>query len=290
MKKLIIGCLSLAILASCNVKNSDEYKRLQMEKDSLAQVNSLANAELSEMLSVIDEVENNFNQIREAEKYLSVESKNKGEVKVDTKTRIKQDFEMINELLKKNKESLNSLNAKLSGGKGDVVSLKKVVERLNEELDERAKVIDGLRSALATRDKQIAELQTSVEVLKENVVNLANQNTEQAVKIGEQDKELNAAYYMFGTAKELKEAKVVSGGFLSSPKVLNENIDKSIFIKIDIRETLEIPVYDKKAKVLSDHPKDSYVLEKDATGNMVVKIIDYARFWGLGKFLIIEVK
>lgn len=289
MKKIFVGCLSVMMLASCNVKNSEEYKQLQVEKDSLAQLNLAANAELSDMMSVIDEVESNFSQIREAEKYLTVESKSKGEVKSDVKVRIKDDFQMINDLLKKNKESLSALNKKISSSQGDVSGLKKIVERLNGELTERAKVIDDLRTSLAARDKQIAELETSVKALEGNVGDLTAKTEEQSSKIKEQDKELNTAYYMFGTSKELKEAKVVTGGFLSSTKVLNEGIDKNKFVTIDIRKTTEIPVYAKKAKVLSDHPKDSYKFEKDATGNMVLKIADYTRFWSLGKFLIIEV-
>ena len=70
---------------------------------------------------------------------------------------------------------------------------------------------------------------------------------------------------------------------------MKESIDKSIFIKIDIRDVKEIPVYAKKAKVLSDQPKDSYTIAKDANGQVVIKINDYKRFWSLGQFLIIQV-
>ena len=100
---------------------------------------------------------------------------------------------------------------------------------------------------------------------------------------------MNTGYYIFGTSKELKEAKVVTGGFISSPKILKESIDKSIFIKIDIRDVKEIPVYAKKAKVLSDQPKDSYTIAKDANSQVVIKINDYKKFWSLGQFLIIQV-
>lgn len=289
MKKLVVGCLCLVAMASCNVKNSDEYKAMQAERDSLLQVAGQSNTELAEVNGLINDIEENFKQIREAEKYLTIQSKEKGEMSNDTKTRIKDNFEMINEILKKNKADIDKLNQKLKGNAGEMSGLKATIDRLNTELVERANTITELQSSLATRDAQIASLQTDVKSLTENVETLATQTTEQASTIKEQDKELNTAYYMFGTSKELKEAKVVTGGFLASTKILNEGIEKSKFVTIDIRQTLEIPLYDKKAKVLSDHPKDSYTIEKNAKDEAVIKISNYKRFWSLTKFLVVEV-
>lgn len=289
MKKLFVGCFCLIALASCNVKNSEEYKALQAQRDSLLQVTGQNDTELAEMNGLINDIEDNFKQIREAEKYLTIESKAKGEMSNDTKTRIKDNFEMINEILKKNKADIDRLNQKLKNSSGQASGLKATIDRLNAELTERANTISELQTALVVRDAQIASLQTDVLALAENVDNLSAQTAEQASKIKEQDKELNTAYYMFGTSKELKEAKVVTGGFLASAKLLNEGIEKSKFIRIDIRDTQSIPVYAKKAKILSDHPKDSYVLEKDSSGKIVIKILDYKKFWSLTKFLVVEV-
>lgn len=289
MKKLLVACLCILAMASCNVKNSDEYKTLQAERDSLLQAAGQGNTELAEVNSLINDIEENFKQIRDAEKYLTLESKNKGEMSKDTKTRVMDNFEMVNEILKKNKSDIEKLNQKLKSSSGQMSGLKGTIERLNTELADRATTITDLKTSLATRDAQIASLQTDVQSLTDNVENLSTQTTEQAAKIKEQDKELNTAYYMFGTSKELKEAKVVTGGFLASSKILNEGIEKSKFVRIDIRDAKSIPVYDKKAKLLSDHPKDSYALEKDASGKIVIKITDYKKFWSLTKFLVVEV-
>lgn len=289
MKKLFVAGLCIFALASCNVKNSDEYKALQAERDSLLQASAQSNTELVEMNTLINEIEDNFKQIREAEKYLAIESKSKGEMSKDTKARVRENFTMIQDILKKNKADIEKLNQQLKNNSGQMSGLKSTIDRLNKELVERANTIAELQTSLSTRDAQIATLQTDVRALTENVDSLAVQTESQASKIREQDKELNTAYYMFGTSKELKEAKVVTGGFLASTKVLNEGIEKSKFIRIDIRDTQSVPVYDKKAKILTDHPKDSYVLENNADGQKVIKITDYKRFWSLSKFLIVEV-
>lgn len=289
MKKVILGCLCIGVLASCNVKNSDEYKTLQAERDSLLQVSGKDQTDISELMSIINEVENNFSQIKEAEKYLTVQSKTKGEMSSDTKTRVTDNFQMINDILKKNKADIENLNKKLKNAGGQASQLKQTVDRLTAELEQRSAAIIELRDALATRDAQIASLTGAVEQLNSNVQDLSSQNVEQAAKLKEQEKALNTGYYIFGTSKELKESKIVSGGFLSSNKILKESIDKSIFIKIDIRDVKEIPVYAKKAKVLSDQPKDSYSIIKDANNQAVIKINDYKRFWSLGQFLVIQV-
>ena len=289
MKKLIVGCICVAAFASCNIKNSDEYKALQAERDSLALLNAESQGEVTGFMDVIDNIEENFRQIRETEKYLTLESQKKGEMSNDTKTRIKDNFEMVNEILQKNKDQINKLEKQLKGNSGENSALKKTLAMLKTELEEKTATIADLQTKLAERDEMIAGLTNVNQALSQNVESLSTTATTQASKIKEQDKELNTAYYMFGTSKELKEAKVVSGGLLASSKILKESIEKSKFIKIDIRTTLNIPVYSKKAKILSDHPSDSYLFDKDSKGQIVIKIIDYSRFWSLTRYLVVEV-
>ncbi len=289
MKKLIYGCLSLCLLASCNVKESKEYKDLQAQRDSLLQKNSSEASEITELMGIVNEVEDNFNQIKEAEQYLTLQTQTKGELSKDTKVRINENFNMVKEILKKNKENLDKLNKRLGSSKGEVSGLKKTLERLNKELEERSSTILQLQNTLAQKDQEIATLNLNVDNLGRKVDDLAQTNTVQAGKISEQDKALNTAYYVFGTSKELKEHKVISGGFLSSTKVLKDAFDKNYFIKVDIRDLKEVPVYAKKAKLLSTHPEGSYEFVKDKKGEITLRINDYKSFWSLGQFLVIQV-
>jgi chromosome segregation ATPase len=289
MKKLIYGCLSLCLLASCNVKDSKEYKDLQAQRDSLLQKNSSEASEITELMGIVNEVEDNFNQIKEAEKYLTLQTQTKGELSKDTKARISENFNMVREILKKNKESLDKLNKRLGASRGEVSGLKKTLDRLNKELEERSSTILQLQNTLAQKDQEIATLNLNVDNLSRKVDDLAQTNTTQAGKISEQDKALNTAYYVFGTSKELKEHKIISGGFLSSTKVLKDAFDKNYFIKVDIRDLKEVPVYTKKAKLLSTHPEGSYEFVKDKNGEITLRINDYKSFWSLGQFLVIQV-
>ncbi len=285
MKKvLLLLIISTGVLFSCtNVKESKEYKQLQEERDSLMMQRSSADVEITEMMSVIDAVEENFTQIREAEKYLATQSTEKGEMSANTKKRINDNFKMINEILQKNKAQLAELNKKYSSSSSQAAALRGTVERLNKEMEASAARISDLQTELARRDQTIAQLSS-------DVTQLSGHLEEQSVTIREQEKSLNVANFVFGTMSELKDQKILSGGFLQSTKVMDGAFNKDYFIEIDIREVTRIPLYDKKAKLWSTHPDDTYEFEKGADGNLTFVITDTQRFWSLTKFLIIEVK
>lgn len=283
MKKILILFLGMGLIFSCNnVKESKEYKELQAQRDSLLQQSSAADAEVSEMMSVISDVEANFDKIREAEKYISTQSSQSGEMSKDTKARVNDNFQMINEILKKNKAQLAELNKKYAGSNKQVASLKNTIDRLNKEMQESATRITELQNQLAQKDATITKLSS-------DVTSLATETQSQAETIQQQDKSLHTAYYVFGTASELKEQKILSGGFLKSTKVMQDTFNKDYFLKIDIRDVTEIPLYAPKAKIWSTHPEGTYDFVKGADGNLTFQITDTQRFWSLTKYLIIEV-
>ena len=291
MKKIILPISALLLLfASCDVKKSKEYQQLQAQQDSLMLVNESNQAELSEMMSLINEIESDFNQVRETEKILAIESQGDGSFTKEKREKILNDMTMVRDIIDKNKKELANLNEKLKNSSGQIAGLKKTVERLNNELKERSETIVQLQAALEKRDTKISELETRIQSIQGSKDELAQEKLKQDQLLKEQEQKLNTVYYMFGTSKELKEAKVVSGGFLRSTKILGENIESSSFIAIDKRITAEIPIFSKKAKILSEHPEGSYVFKKNDKEEIIISILDENKFWSLTRFLIIEVK
>lgn len=283
MKKIWILFLGVGLAVSCtNVKESKEYKELQAQRDSLLMQSSSANAEVTEMMSVISEVEANFDRIREAEKYITTQSTQGGEMSKDVKTKVSDNFKMIDEILKKNKAQLAELNKKYSNSNTQVATLKNTIDRLNREMQESSNRIVELQNQLAAKDEQIAQLSNDVTAL-------ATEAEQQSVTIQEQDKTLHTAYYVFGTESELKEQKILTGGFLKATRVLQDTFNKEYFLQIDIREVTEIPLHMGKAKLWSTHPDGTYEFVKGADGNLTLHITDTQRFWSLTKYLIVEV-
>jgi len=283
MRKIGILFLVMGLIVSCtNVKESKEFKELQAQRDSLMMLSSGAQSEAAEMMAVISEVEENFAKIREAEKYISTQSAQSGEMSQDTKNRVAENFKMFNEILQRNKAQLDELNRKQSGSSKEIVSLKNTISRLNNEMKESATRLTTLQNELALKDERIAQL-------SQDVTSLAIEAEQQSATIQEQDRSLHTAYYVFGTANELKDQKILSGGFLQQTRVLQDTFNKDYFLKIDVREVTEIPLYAPKGKLWSTHPEGTYEFVKGSDGNLVFHITDTQRFWSLTKYLIIEV-
>ncbi|MDD4009193.1 MAG: hypothetical protein PHQ67_05205, partial [Fermentimonas sp.] len=230
----------------------------------------------------ISEVEANFERIREAEKYISTQSAQSGEVSQDTKQRVTENFRMINEILQRNKAQLDALNKKYSSSNTELASLKNTISRLNREMQESAGRLAELQNELALKDEQIAQL-------SQDITSLALETEQQSATIQEQDRTLHTAYYVFGTANELKDQKILSGGFLQATRVMQDTFNKDYFLQIDIREVTNIPLYSKKGKLWSTHPEGTYEFVTGGDGNLTFQITDTQRFWSLTKYLIIEV-
>lgn len=289
MKKLLLICTCATLLVSCG-QNSAEYKKLKAENDSLKIENTKASSEMNEILTTLNDVEADIQSIRDAENYLNLQQQSGGEFSKSNREQIKENMQLISETLKKNKETISQLEDKLKKSGIQSAALKKTINRLSSELDQKATMIVALQEDLAKKNVRIQELDEMVSSLNEDVESLATTAAAQSDKLNKQDKAINTAYYCFGTAKELKDQKILSGGGLfSKSKVLQSGFNKDYFISVDIREVKEIPLFAGKAKLKSNHPEGSYEFVKDEDDNLTLNITDPKTFWSLGKYLVIEV-
>ncbi|MDR2087628.1 MAG: hypothetical protein LBP72_10745 [Dysgonamonadaceae bacterium] len=285
MKKVIFICTVVfaSTMVSC-VKNSSEYKTLQAQKDSLALANAQNAAELEQILELLNEVEDNFNSIKTAENYLSVQSNTQGELTPSTKERIQNDMKFVTEVLDKNKQRIADLEKRLKKSNLQSSQLSVTLKKLQTELEEKTTALLALSDELAKKDQQIAELHTHVTNLSSDVQTLKTQTTEQKETIDRQQAALNTVYYCFGTSKELKEQKIVVNNQLGT------NFDTNYFIRVkDFNQLNVVPLYAKKGKLISKHPEGSYEFGKDANGQVELRILHPKNFWSLTKYLVVQV-
>lgn len=163
--------------------------------------------------------------------------------------------------------------------------LEKTIENMTKQLEAKEAELNRLRQELDAKDIHIAELDETVNNLNTNVTNLTAESEQKSQVISHQDKQLNTAWYVFGTRKELKEQNIIDGG-----KVLSSNFNKNYFTKIDIRKDKEIKLYSKSAKLLTAHPASSYTLTRDANKQYVLRITNPQIFWSTSKYLVIQVR
>lgn len=283
MKKLffIVCCAALLVTGCKDGKNSPESTNVHLA-DSLNEVIAQRDSEINDMMGTFNEVQEGLRQIGEAEGRVALAKSGEG---TSSKQKMKEDIQFIAAQMKKNKELIAKLQKKLEGSSLNATQLKKTIEGLQAQLVEKEKQLQALREELDKKDIHIMELDESVNNLNTNVSNLKNESQKKTETINAQDKQLNTAWYVFGTKKELKGQRILENG-----KVMNGNFNKNYFTKIDIRNTTEIKLYSKSAKLMTAHPSSSYTLVRDANKQYTLRITNPHIFWSTSKYLVVLVK
>jgi len=283
MKKTFVFVLCSIALASCNLgKEKDADIKATQERDSLNQIIAQKDNEINEMMATFNQIEEGFRAISEAEGRVTLNRSGEGS---SAQSRIQENMQFIQQTMQQNKVLIEKLRQQLKGSSVKSEQLQKTLDNLTKQLETKSQEIEQLRAELAARDIHIAELDQEVTHLNENVSNLTEQNQQRQEVITNQDKELNTAWFVFGTKKELKEQHIMEGG-----EVLKSNFNKDYFTKIDIRQWKEIKLFSRKAEMKTPHPAGSYSLDRDENDQYVLHILDPQKFWSTSKYLVILVK
>lgn len=284
MKSLKILAAFLILFGSSFVFTNckDDEAEKNALADSLRNANSgLAGqlnekeAALQEFIESFNEIQENLNAIKEKEKIVTSIGSNKSDVK-NKQGQIQEDIQSIYDLMAKNKNRISALSEKL--------------KQSNLKISGLTKMVENLQFSLNQKDEEITELKTRMEGLH---VELANLHTNYKVVESEsaaKTEALNTAYYAIGTKKELTEKKVISkeGGFIGLGKSTKVSADfnKEYFTKINIEQTKTINIGAKKAKLLTNHPSNTYRLVGEKPVEKL-EIINPKDFWASSKYLII---
>ena len=210
----------------------------------------------------------------------------KAENSASDKQQIASAIEFISKQMEENKAQIAKLEAQLKNSKYNSTQMKKAVEALTAELKVKQQRIEELQTELASKNIRIQELDAAVSDLSAAKESLAAENEAKAKTVAEQDKSLNAAWFVFGTKSELKAQKILQSGDV----LKSADFNKDYFTQIDIRTTKEIKLYSKRAELLTTHPTGSYELVKDDKGQLTLKITNPAEFWSVSRYLVIQVK
>lgn len=276
MKKLFLLPLCLLAMVACNNgKNAEE--RAQHERDSLMQVIDQKEAELNDIMGSVNEVQEAFRLINEAEGRITVANSNPEAA--STKDVIRENMEFIQTTMQQNRDKIAMLQERLKTSSINVEKLTKTIENLQQQLDEQTARVQELEAQLADKDILIA-------AQGEKINDLKAENAKKGATIQSQDKDLHAAWFVFGTKAELKEQKILEKGDV----LRNGNFNKDYFTQIDMRIDKEIRLYSKSAEILTSHPSGSYRLDRDANKQYILKILDPTKFWSTSRYLVIQVK
>ena len=291
MKRSIFFALVATVLAvGCN---QDKLNQLEQANLQLNETTARQDSLLNDFLHSFNEIEDNLALIKEKEQLIEMSSEDP-ELSLNQKDRILEDIQSINSLMGQNKELIADLNKKLKGSNSKVREFRRMVARLNKQIAEKDTNIVVLKETLANREFEITELNTQVAdlttVTETQSARLAVQDStigSQVQAIEKKTEQINTAYYIVGTTKELVEKNILAKGGLLGKKGVNANFDESHFQRIDLTETYSIPVENKKAKVMTFHPTDSYVFNDDEKVIQTLEITDPQKFWKQSRYLVV---
>lgn len=284
MKRIVISLLALTVLMACNNKKEEKNLASQNTIDSLTDIVNQKNNELNDIMSTFNDIQEGFREINEAEGRVNI-ARNNGET--NAKADIMENISFIKRTMQLNKERIAKLREQLKESSFNTSKLQATIESLNKELESKTARIEELQAELDSKNAHIAHQDKQISELNTNVNSLTADNAAKARAVEQQDKQLNTAWYVFGTKKELREQHILEG----TNKVLKgNNFNKDYFTKIDIRVDKVIKLYSKSAQLLTNHPAGSYSLDKDARGMYTLRITNPTTFWSVSKYLVVVVK
>lgn len=276
--------VSLALLLyGCKEYKAPVANRPTVAKDdSLQQIISQRDTQINNMMATMNEIQEGFNEISEAENRVNLIQDDE---RADKASQIKEDIKFIADRMQQNRELIKKLQGQLRDSDFKSQELKKVIANMLRQLDEKDQQLQQLRAELDAKNIHIAELDETISNLNNNVTELKSESDEKSQIINNQETQLNTAWYVFGTSSELKDQRILMGD-----KVLQQNFNKNYFTKIDIRVTREIKLYSKSARLLTSHPAGSYELTRDNNKMYTLAITNPQLFWSTSKYLVVVVK
>lgn len=283
MKKMIVLAIGAMMLVACGQTGPKaEEVKIAQKTDSLNRIIQQKDNEINDMVSTINDIEEGFRAINQAQNRVTVAQQGEGANAVE---RIRENIQIIQQTMQHNRELINKMRNQLRQSSVASDELRRTLDNLTRQMEEKDAQMRQLRAELEAKDVRIGELDKEVTNLNTNVSSLKEESSQKSQTISVQDKQLNTAWFVYGTKKELKEQRIIVDG-----KVLQSNFNRDYFTKIDIRVDKEIRLYSRSAQLLTSHPQASYTLDRDANKQYVLRITNPQLFWSTSKYLMVLVK
>jgi hypothetical protein len=284
---ILLLTVGITGISRYNYEQAKQLAAIEDQKDAFTEMLTTRDSVISEWMLTFDEIEKDLNIVKEKENIITISSSDK-EFSKDKKQQILKDIEYINSLLDQNKKKIASLTAQLKNSGGAIKGLQIKVAELEASMKLRESEISDLKVALVAKDFEIGQLNTR---MTDQQIAIAQKDE----RINNQNYEMNKAFVAYGTYKDLKAKGLVSkeGGFLGLGKKesITSDFADSSFTQVNINEIKTIPVNSKTAKLITEHPVNSYEIMRDADNRIAsIEIKDPDQFWKISRYAVVEIK
>lgn len=286
-KTLFIAILAAAVatLGSCSDKKEQQLKEAQELNNATREQLATAVADRDQLLQLMNDISDDMQKIKQIE---GVMSNPEVAETPDRQAQLRKDFTALQQTLQDRRERLAELEKKLNDSNITSSNLKKTIQTLRQQIDDQANEISTLRASLGQARERIGQLDAAVDSLNTTVTEVTAARDQAQEENTNLTNELNLCYYAIGSAGELKDHKILQGGFLRKTKIMKGEFDQSFFTAADKRTLTTIDLNSKKAEVMTNQPADSYTIEERG-GRKVLRITDPAKFWSLTNYLVVKI-
>jgi predicted nucleic acid-binding Zn-ribbon protein len=285
---VVVGSLlCAAVLVGCDNRSEQlekEVARLEAEKSTLQKSMTERDTYFDEVMNEINTLYKELEATRSTEARLveraeGAEGVQDGSSIQAQQTLIKQVSE-VRATLQDNRKQISRLESRLRSANSQMAGLNALVKNLKQTLEER--------------ERSIAQLNERVNGLETAVAEKARQVLEKEDVIRTKDRQLNTAYYVVGTRRELEERGIITeqGGFLwgllGSTTVMSSGVDQSLFSPLDRGLDTTIHVEGSVREIIPKRNNQFYALVRNGGDRSDLTISDPERFWQ-DKYLVIVV-
>lgn len=291
MRKTIAILLASMTIWSCSNDSKQNEEQIALQDTINANKEALvkAIADRDSLFSLINDISDDMDQIKSLENILA--SNTWTSETSSKKEKIKNDLQILKNTLQQRQQKLNELEKKLKDSKLTNTKLEKTIETLKTQIAEHQVEIENLNTALTSAKGQIVKLENDKDSLNKTITTVSAEKAK-VEEIAEEAisnvNELNKCFYAIGSKKELKQNKILESGFLKKTKVMQGEYDQNFFSVADKRTLKKINLHSKKAKILTNHPANSYELQ-DVDGQKTLLITNPSIFWNLSNYLVIQI-
>ena len=286
LTNLLICVTLVAALSSCGHKQ--RIASLEAQLDTLMTDKAQQTAEMKDLQSYLDTIASTLDSIARLEGMLFMpDPENPGQVL--TRKEIDKRLKAFHELIGRQREKIQRLEASLDASNANVKHLKSVIAYLNTQIEEKDAEIERMRGELKTSKATVTRLNEKVSMLESDVAALNESYDELQQEARQQQENFDAAlsqvHYLVADKKLL-----TSMGLLKNGKIKTENLDLDLFTAVDARTFTSLTILGDRPKVLTSMPASAYELQQNADGTSVLVINDIDAFWKASKVLIVQVR
>ncbi len=281
--KLLGTLFLITVLFACKEEpkqktNTVDIALLKSQMEQMELDAQLKDSIVNESLSFFNEIQENLVAIGVKEESVRQQSGDP-EIANNEREMVLNEIRQINNLRADNVKKMTQLQDQMKNSGMKIIELESMVNRLMQQLVNKDAEIQSLQKELEQKDKDYARLFD------------AYQEKDYQMDLMKED--VNTAYYVYGTEKELLKNEVISKnkGFVGIGKKvrLKEDFNENYFTKIDKRSKKDFLISGDKIELISTHPTSSYdLIPIGENTKLVVK--DLKSFWKVSLYLIVVVK